>query len=157
MKELSDVLGKITDPIYSKKGYVEGQILTNWLNIVGSEFSSCSVPDGVVFSMNKKYDATLKIRVSSDKIFEVDFLKETIIERINNYFGYNAIGRITIKQYVPSLSSEVDATHVEKNKINKDIEFDQDKAIINDYSEEINEIEDDSLKDILNDISKLLK
>lgn len=157
MKELSDVLGKVTDSIYSKKGYVEGQILTNWMNIVGSEIASCSIPDGVVFSGNKKHAATLKIQVSSDKIFELDFMKDSLIERINNYFGYNAIGRIVIKQYVPLLKSESSTESPKEIKTNKDIEITKYKAIIKDYSEEINQIDDDSLRDIMGSFSKLLK
>lgn len=159
MKELSKVVGKVTNPIYSKKGFVEGQILSNWSKIVGSEISSYSIPSKVVFNSNKRKDGTLKILVSSDKIFEIDFFKENIIERINIFFGYSAIKKISIKQFVSSLIDEnINDTNKKRKiiKINKNIALKNDKAIMQRYSEDINNISDDLLRDALNNLSKLL-
>ena len=89
---------KLVAPLLGKKGMIQVDVLKHWQDILGSELASGVTPFSVSFSKQKE-GAVLTVKAFSGA-FAVEFTarKEQIIERLNSYFGYEAISDIRIKQ-----------------------------------------------------------
>ena len=149
-KKLGDTLSKINKNYSSKFGKIEFIILSKWTQIVGSFFADHSEPDKIsrITEEFNEFDEPiyknfLHVRVSPAAAVEFQHYKDTIIEKINSYFGYKAISDLRLQQnFVPEKKI--------KHNINL---YDQDlseeeKASI---KSEINNIKDEELeKSIVN-------
>ena len=149
-KKIGETLTRINKNYSSKFGKIEFLILSKWTQIVGSFFADHSEPDKIsrITEEFNEFDEPiyknfLHVRVSPAAAVEFQHYKDTIIEKINSYFGYKAISDLRLQQnFVPDKKI--------KNNINL---YDQDlseeeKAFI---KSEINNIKDKELeKSIVN-------
>ena len=89
---------KLVGPLLGKKGLLQADILSHWTDILGFELASGVKPFSVSFS-KKTAGAVLTVTAFSGA-YAVEFTarKPQIIERLNSYFGYEAISDIRIKQ-----------------------------------------------------------
>ena len=89
---------KLVGPLLGKKGLLQADILARWTDILGLELSSGVRPFSVSFS-RKTAGAVLTVTAFSGA-YAVEFTarKPQIIERINSYFGYEAVSDIRVKQ-----------------------------------------------------------
>ena len=145
-KKIGDTLGKV-NKIFSKKyGKIEFLILSKWPQIVGSFFAEHSEPDKIsrVTEDFDEFDQPifknfLHIRVSSAAAVEFQHYKDTIIEKINSFFGYKAISDLRLQQnFIPKKKNEqplkserFEATDKEKKLIKKEIQNIKDKELEN--------------------------
>lgn len=100
---------KLIGPLLGKKGLLQADILRYWSEILGEELTAGVTPDSVSFS-KKTAGAILTVKAFSGA-FAVEFSsrKEQIRERLNSYFGYEAVSDIRIKQggtFTPPPSKE---------------------------------------------------
>ena len=108
-KKLGDTLSKINKNYSSKFGKIEFIILSKWTQIVGSFFADHSEPDKIsrITEEFNEFDEPiyknfLHVRVSPAAAVEFQHYKDTIIEKINSYFGYKAISDLRLQQnFVP--------------------------------------------------------
>ena len=137
---------KLIGPLLGKKGLLQADILRYWPEILGEELTAGVTPDSVSFS-KKTAGAILTVKAFSGA-FAVEFSsrKEQIRERLNAYFGYEAVSDIRIKQggtFTPPPPKEEPPDITEKQ------------------SEEINDlvsgIESESLRDAVSRLCLLLK
>ena len=98
MKPIGKSIEPLTRPIFTKRGFAEGRILTHWEQIVGPELARASLPQKLSFPANRKTDGALQIQVESGRALEIQYQEPQILERINTYFGYRAVGRLTLLQ-----------------------------------------------------------
>ena len=97
-RSLAAMLPKIARPAFGKRGFVEASVLTDWPQIVGSVLAGETRPLRLTFHRGAKTDGTLQIRVTSAFSTELQHLAPLVIERINRYFGFGAVGRLTLSQ-----------------------------------------------------------
>ncbi len=128
-QSIGDTLKKVNRKFSSKYNRTEFIINSKWPEIVGSYFKEYSEPLNVSRVSNFEndlgetvYKNYLNVSVTPAAAIEFQHFKDTIIEKINTYFGYKAIIDLRIHQnYIPKHS------HMERNKkkqIDKgDIEF----------------------------------
>ena len=97
-KKLGDTLSRINKNYSSKFGKIEFLILSKWTQIVGSFFADHSEPDKIsrITEDFNEFDEPiyknfLHVRVSPAAAVEFQHYKDTIIEKINSFFGYKAI------------------------------------------------------------------
>lgn len=85
--------------LLGKKGLVYIDILKNWSQIVGEDLASHSLPERIDFQKDARTGGTLHLIVSAGA-FALEAAHKTplIIEKINTYFGYNAVDHIKITQ-----------------------------------------------------------
>ena len=108
-KKLGDTLSKINKNYSSKFGRIEFLILSKWTQIVGIFFADHSEPDKITRITEEFnefdepiYKNFLHVRVSPAAAVEFQHYKDTIIEKINSYFGYKAISDLRLQQnFVP--------------------------------------------------------
>ena len=149
-KKIGDTLGKVNRVFSNKYGKIEFLILSKWPQIVGSFFAEHSEPDKIS-RLTEDFDefdqpifkSFLNVRVSPAAAVEFQHYKDTIIEKINSFFGYKAIADLRLKQnFIPKkkierpLKSErFEATDNEKELVKKEMQNIKDeeleKSIVN--------------------------
>lgn len=108
-KTVGHYLPSITRPVFEKFGFQRAALLTDWDTIVGEPLCHFTAPEQIKWQKSsneqaeieqhgQKSGATLIIRVEGPAALEVQHQAPQIMERINGYFGYKAIGSIRILQ-----------------------------------------------------------
>ena len=97
-RALATMLPKIARPAFGKRGFVEAGVLTDWPVIVGPVLAAETRPMKLTFPRGARSDGTLHIRVTSAFSTELQHLSPLVMERINRYFGYSAVARLTLSQ-----------------------------------------------------------
>jgi len=104
MLSLAVTLPKVTRRTLGRHGLAEGGLVTDWAAVVGQTIAERSLPLRLSFTGGERRDGTLHVRVSGALALELQHLEPLVLERINGYFGYRAVGRLRIHQGpVPSL------------------------------------------------------
>ena len=109
-RPLGSFLPRITKKAFAKFGFSTTTLLTDWAGIVGSDFAKFTRPERLRWPRrqesgdeNRKHNrentgATLTLRVDPARALEAQYGVYQIRERINGFFGYNAIAQIRIIQ-----------------------------------------------------------
>lgn len=97
-KAIGSFVGKSTRAALVKRGFAHADILSKWSSIVGPTLANVSSPEKLSFTRHENRDAALKVRVAPGHAPEFQHFEPLIIERINSFFGYRAVGRIKILQ-----------------------------------------------------------
>ena len=88
---------RVTEPIRKKRGLAEAALISQWSDIIGTALAAECVPLRIARGADGT-GGTLHIRVSGALALELQHLQPQVIERINGYFGYQAIARIALQQ-----------------------------------------------------------
>ena len=101
-KPLSQLLGKTIADLLAKQGFASTGIITHWPDIVGAEIADHAEPMRMIWPRRVHEDdpepATLVLRVEGPVALEIQHLSGVILERVNRFFGWRAVGRIQIRQ-----------------------------------------------------------
>ena len=151
---IGDTLKKINRKFSSKFGKLEFIIHKQWPEIVGSYFSEYSEPKNISRVPDYEneigetiYKNHLNVSVAPAAAIEFQHFKDTVIEKINSYFGYKAIIDLRIQQnYIVKLNDNTN--NLKMN--NKDIS----PSEIKDISEEVKEFANKDLKESLIHLGK---
>ena len=95
---LAVTLPKVTRRTLGRHGLAEGGLVTDWAAIVGQTIAERSLPLRLSFTGGERREGTLHVRVSGALALELQHLEPQVLERINGYFGYRAVGRLKIHQ-----------------------------------------------------------
>ncbi len=98
MLSLAVTLPKVTRRTLGRHGLAEGGLVTDWAAVVGQTIAERSLPLRLSFAGGERREGTLHVRVSGALALELQHLEPLILERINGYFGYRAVGRLRIHQ-----------------------------------------------------------
>jgi hypothetical protein len=79
-----------------KGGYNYSNIVDNWTKMVSKKISGACYPTTVKMGKEMR-DGTLILNVIHGEELEIEYEKREIIDKINNFFGYNCIGNIKLK------------------------------------------------------------
>ena len=80
-----------------KRGFAETRLLTQWENICGPEIAGIARPLRVSYSRDG-FGATLLVTCDGARAPEVQMQADTIRQKVNACYGYNAISRVRITQ-----------------------------------------------------------
>jgi len=97
-RQLGGLVQTIGDKSFRRRGFIHGQIVTQWPHIVGQSLASVSAPEALRFPPGKKRGATLTIRADGGAALEIQHHLNIILDRVNVYFGYGAVEKISIRQ-----------------------------------------------------------
>lgn len=97
-KAIGGKIGKFTRSALKKRGFAAADILLHWDQIVGSHLAQYSCPEKLNYSRQNNLNASLKLRVAPGHAPEITHLEPQIIEKINAFFGYRAVGRLQLIQ-----------------------------------------------------------
>jgi hypothetical protein len=95
MRAVAAPLSTVTRPVLKRRGLASGRVVSEWTEIVGATLASCSCPE----RLSQPRDGgpgILKIRVDGPLAVELQHLEPVIVERINGYFGYRAVAKLSM-------------------------------------------------------------
>ncbi len=96
LRPFASAIPKTLKKHLKKGGYNYSNIIDNWTKIVNEKISNACYPVSV--KMNKEMkDGTLVINVIHGKEMEIEYKKREIIDKVNSFFGYNCINKVTLK------------------------------------------------------------
>jgi hypothetical protein len=95
IRPAASLLKKLVSPAFRRQGFSEADIITRWSTIVGPMLAEHSLPERLRFHAD---GGTLVITVNGAFALEMQHLQPVIMERINGYFGYNAVTRLSFRQ-----------------------------------------------------------
>src|SRR6186997_2654581 len=93
-----ELVGEIGGVAFRRFGFVQSAIVSRWPEIVGERYAKVSTPESIRFPAGKKAGGTLTLGVEGAHAPLMQHLGPMIIERVNRFFGYEAIGRIVFHQ-----------------------------------------------------------
>ena len=98
MRAVSDLLPAAGGAAFRRFGFVQSSIVSRWHEIVGARYASVSAPDMIRFPPGKKSGGILTLVVEGAHAPMLQHVAPTIQERVNQFFGYEAVARISIRQ-----------------------------------------------------------
>ena len=105
-----------------KGGYNFSNIVDNWNRIVGKNISSICYPNTVKMGKDMK-DSIVVLNVIHGNEVNVEYAKNEIIEKVNNFFGYNFVNQIKQKivqekiKIEPTLKEKISDKNIFKKKL----------------------------------------
>ena len=97
-RSAGELLGDIGGAACKKFGFVQASVVSRWHEIVGERYGKVSLPESIRFPTGKKSGGTLTLLVEGAHAPLIQHLGPMIIERVNRFFGYEAIDRIVFRQ-----------------------------------------------------------
>src|ERR1700736_6208893 len=101
-KPLSVLLGDVFSDAYAKQGFAARELVTRWAEIAGPEISAHCEPLKIQWPRpvegQPQEPATLVLRVDGPMALEIQHASEIILERVNRFFGWSAVGRLALRQ-----------------------------------------------------------
>lgn len=124
------MIDKVARQAVGKDWSFYAALLTHWQEIVGADYASITTPSKITFphqpTQQRRSGGTLFIRLPKGLSMEFSFKTDQIKQRINSYFGYDAIGKISFepvyganldkKPQIAELDSETVAAIQEETK-----------------------------------------
>ena len=97
LRAIASQLPEITRSALARRGFAAARVIADWPEIVGPELAASSVPERLVRARGAD-SATLVVRVRPAAALELQHWMPQIIERLNGYFGFRAVGRLRLVQ-----------------------------------------------------------
>ena len=101
-KPLSVLLSDVFSDAYAKQGFAARELVTRWGEIAGSEVAAHSQPLKIQWPRpvegQPQEPATLVLRVEGPMALEIQHSSDVILQRVNRFFGWSAVGRLALRQ-----------------------------------------------------------
>ena len=100
-KPLSVLLGDVFSDAYAKQGFAARELVTRWAEIAGPEVAAHSEPLKIQWPRpveGQSEPATLVLRVEGPMALEIQHASDVILQRVNRFFGWSAVGRLALRQ-----------------------------------------------------------
>ena len=112
---VSDLANAILDPVLRRRAGISVGLVQNWDEIVGPRLAEATRPQKIVWPRRLSEEdpfepATLLIACSGFAAMRVQHETTQIIERVNAFLGFAAVGRVKIVQKAVSKSAPVRRT-----------------------------------------------
>lgn len=143
-RPLGGSISAILDPLLAKRSHIDAALALSWSNIAGAKLSGRTQPLKVTWSRRASLDdpfepGTLTVACQGAAALDLQYQTTELIERINRFFGYAAIGRIKIEQ------REVDGFRQKKRESAPKLNAEELKSLV----ESVKEIDDEGLRESL--------
>lgn len=101
-RPLSLLTTGVLSDAFARQGFASAELVTRWPDIVGVEISAHAEPIKMQWPRAAEGDpqapATLVLRVEGPAAIEIQHLSRVILERVNRFFGWQAVDRIALRQ-----------------------------------------------------------
>ena len=105
MDRLDKHFRTLTRTAFSRYGFAYADVLAQWSAIVGEDLGQVSAPERIRWPRGaapagdgEKRGGTLVLRVAEGRALEFQHLVPQIIDRINSFYGYQAVTAVKILQ-----------------------------------------------------------
>src|SRR5215475_10172808 len=101
-KPLSVLLNDVFSDVYARQGFAARELVTRWAEIAGPEIAAHAEPLKIQWPRpvegQPQEPATLVLRVEGPMALEIQHSADVILERVNRFFGWSAVGRLALRQ-----------------------------------------------------------
>jgi hypothetical protein len=97
-RQLCDIVPGVGGAAFRRFGFVQSSVVTRWPEIVGARYAEVSAPESIRFPAGKRAEGVLTLMVEGAHAPMLQHVAPAIIERVNRFFGYPAVARLTIRQ-----------------------------------------------------------
>lgn len=104
MRPVSDLLPEVGGAAFRRFGFVQSSIVSRWREIVGPRYAAVSAPESIRFPPGKKSGGTLTLVVEGAHAPMMQHVGPAIVERVNRFFGYPAVERLSFRQGVVKIA-----------------------------------------------------
>lgn len=85
------LIDRLVRPVVKRYGLAASQLITDWQTIAGPYMGSLTCPMKILFPKGERTNGVLHLMGPSSIAVEIVYHQNTILDRINHYFGYLAI------------------------------------------------------------------
>ena len=143
LRSFRDTLPKKIKKIIDKKGHIYSETLNNWKYIVGDELFKYCYPKSFKNS-NRFGVSTLVIMVKRGHEVDLEYSKQEIMDKMNNFFGYSVVEKLKFT----SFNDETENSNVKTQTIN---------VTNNKFKEKIKDVKNDKLKKSLAELTRVFR
>src|SRR5271170_6092547 len=101
-KPLSVLLSDVFSDAFGKQGFAARELVTRWSEVAGPEIAAYSEPLKMQWPRpvegQPQEPATLVLRVEGPMALEIQHSSDVILQRVNRFFGWSAVGRLALRQ-----------------------------------------------------------
>jgi hypothetical protein len=101
-RPLADLVRRTLADTFARQGFASTELVTHWDDIVGADIAVHCEPIRLKWPRGGDVDApdpaTLVLRVEGPIAIEIQHLAPLILERVNRFFGWRAVGRLSLRQ-----------------------------------------------------------
>jgi hypothetical protein len=97
-RAISDLMPEVGRTAFRRFGFVQSSVVSRWPEIVGPRHARICTPESIRFPPGEKHDGILQLVVVPAHSPMIQHVIPEIMERVNRFFGYNAVARVKIRQ-----------------------------------------------------------
>jgi hypothetical protein len=102
-RSLSELATGFLAEAFKRQGFASTELVTRWPEIVGADIAAHAEPLKLQWQRTSdngepSEPATLVLRVEGPAAIEIQHQSNVILERINRFFGWQAVGRLAFRQ-----------------------------------------------------------
>jgi hypothetical protein len=101
-RPLPDIAATLLADSFRRQGFNSSELVLRWSTIVGEDVAAHAEPLKIQWQKvpegQPPQPGTLVLRVDGPAAIEIQHMSSVILERVNRYFGFAAIGKIAIRQ-----------------------------------------------------------
>jgi hypothetical protein len=101
-RPLKDLLHKTLSDAFAKQGFASTELVTRWTEIVGAEIAAHCEPEKIQWPRpvagRPPEPGVLLLRAEGPTAVEIQHLSGVILERVNRFFGWQAVGGLRLRQ-----------------------------------------------------------
>ncbi|QIK96694.1 DUF721 domain-containing protein [Sphingomonas sp. HDW15A] len=106
VRPAGELIGEVGGLAFKRFGFVQGAVVSRWGEIVGERYAGVSLPESIRFPSGSRKNGTLTLLVQGAHAPLMQHLGPMIIERVNRFFGYEAINKVAYRQGVIPAKAE---------------------------------------------------
>jgi hypothetical protein len=101
-RKLAELTAEFMADAFKKQGFASTELVTRWKEIAGAEIAAYAEPVKLQWQRTPEGEqpepATLVLRAEGPAALEIQHQTNVILERVNRFFGWQAVGRIALRQ-----------------------------------------------------------
>lgn len=97
-RAISELMPEIGRTAFRRFGFVQSSVVTRWPEIVGPHHARVCAPEAIRFPPGEKSEGILQLVVVPAHAPLIQHVIPEIMERVNRFFGYNAVSKVKIRQ-----------------------------------------------------------
>lgn len=115
-----ELVREIGGVAFRRFGFFQSAIVSRWSEIVGERYAKVSSPESIRFPAGRKSGGALTLLVEGAHGPLLQHLSPLIIERVNRFFGHQAIDRVIFRQGRP-LAKKADPVRPKAGPVPKEL------------------------------------
>lgn len=97
-RAVSELVPDIGRAAFRRFGFVQSAVVSRWGEIVGPRYANVSAPESIKFPAGQRSGGTLNLVVRGAHATMMQHIAPEIVERVNRFFGYEAVVKVQIRQ-----------------------------------------------------------